>query len=56
MASYLVKFPEKIEAIVGIAKGEGVDPNKIETAMKPVLMAVEKALAFHKTQTQKGAR
>lgn len=56
MAGYLVKSPEKIEAIIESAKQEGVDAAKIETAMKPVLAAVDKAVQFHKMQMQKAAK
>ena len=56
MAGYLIKFPEKIEAIVESAKQMSVDAAKIETAMKPVMAAVDKAVQFHKMQLQKGAK
>jgi len=52
MAGYLSKTPEKIEAIVDSARKDGVDPVKIEVAMKPVLNAVEKALQFYRTRKQ----
>ena len=56
MAGYLVKFPEKIEAIIETAKQQGFDATKVETAMKPVLAAVEKAVQFHKAQLQRAAK
>ncbi|KAH8119094.1 hypothetical protein DFH11DRAFT_1501151 [Phellopilus nigrolimitatus] len=50
MAGYLAKTPEKVDAIVQVARAEGVDPTKVEVAMKPVLAAVEKALQFQKSR------
>ena len=50
MIGYLSRTPEKIAAIVQTARNEGVDPAKIESAMKPVLNAVEKALVFNKNR------
>ena len=51
-----MKLPEKIEAIVESAKQMSVDSSKIETAMKPVMEAVDKAVQYHKTQLQKAAK
>ncbi|KAL5507412.1 TFB1 [Sanghuangporus vaninii] len=50
MAGYLVKTPEKIQAIIEMARSSGVDAGKIEMAMKPVSTAVEKALQFYQTR------
>ena len=53
MAGYLAKTPEKVEAVIQMARSSGVDVAKIELAMKPVLTAVEKALQFHQTRVKK---
>ncbi|KAI0318258.1 hypothetical protein OF83DRAFT_1057189 [Amylostereum chailletii] len=50
MAGYLAKTHEKVSAIVYEAHATGVDRTKVEQAMKPVLDAVDKALAFWQTR------
>ncbi|KAJ3567587.1 hypothetical protein NP233_g6270 [Leucocoprinus birnbaumii] len=50
MIGYLVKTPEKVEALVRMAQQHGVDGSKVETAMKPVLNAVDQALNFHRNR------
>ncbi|KAH7911986.1 hypothetical protein BJ138DRAFT_1125597 [Hygrophoropsis aurantiaca] len=53
MASYLSKTGEKVAALVRAAQLEGVDGNRIEVAMKPILDAVNHALAFYSTRNTK---
>jgi len=50
MAGYLAKTHEKVDALVRAAHAEGVDPSRVQAAMKPLMDAVEKALAFHRTR------
>ncbi|KAG7446276.1 uncharacterized protein BT62DRAFT_986844 [Guyanagaster necrorhizus] len=50
MIGYLAKTHEKVEAIVRAAQQQGLDANKIEIAMKPILTAVDRALAFHRNK------
>jgi transcription initiation factor TFIIH subunit 1 len=45
MASYLVRTPEKVDALIRAA--QGIDYSRVEEAMKPILKAVDNALAFH---------
>ncbi|KAI0093026.1 hypothetical protein BDY19DRAFT_882431 [Irpex rosettiformis] len=54
MIGYLEKTPEKVEAIVIAARKEGFDPVRAQTAMKPVLDAVNKAIAFWRARNIKG--
>ncbi|KAF8124951.1 hypothetical protein EV363DRAFT_1353200 [Boletus edulis] len=48
MAGYLVKTHEKVDALVRAAVLEGVEGNRVVIAMKPLMDAVEHALAFHR--------
>ncbi|KIM69040.1 hypothetical protein SCLCIDRAFT_1208455 [Scleroderma citrinum Foug A] len=50
MASYLSGTREKVDALVRAAQAEGVNGVIVEVAMKPVLDAVEHALAFYRTR------
>jgi len=50
MIAYLAKTREKVEPLVKIAQQHGVDPSRIETAMKPILNAVDRALAYDRTR------
>ncbi|KDQ57793.1 hypothetical protein JAAARDRAFT_687589 [Jaapia argillacea MUCL 33604] len=50
MIGYLVKTHEKVDALVRTARIEGVEPGRVEIAMKPVLNAVDKALAHHRAR------
>ncbi|KAK0225922.1 hypothetical protein IW262DRAFT_1267984 [Armillaria fumosa] len=50
MIGYLSKTHEKVEALVRAAQQQGLDANGIEIAMKPVLTAVDRALAFHRNK------
>jgi len=50
---YLATTREKVTALVRTATQEKVDPKRVEMAMKPVLDAVDKALAFHRARTLK---
>ncbi|KAF9051169.1 hypothetical protein BDZ89DRAFT_527109 [Hymenopellis radicata] len=50
MAGYLAKTHEKVAAIVATSHAQGVDSHKIQTAMQPVLTAVDRALTFHRTR------
>ncbi|KAG6903111.1 hypothetical protein C0995_006298 [Termitomyces sp. Mi166 len=54
MIGYIAKTREKVEALVNIAKTHGVDPTRVETALKPVLTAVEQAIAFHQRKMTGG--
>ncbi|KAI6110555.1 hypothetical protein EDD16DRAFT_1836413 [Pisolithus croceorrhizus] len=50
MASYLAGTREKVDALVRVAQVEGADGTRVEVAMKPVLEAVERALAFYRAK------
>ncbi|KAI6045967.1 hypothetical protein EDC04DRAFT_2864884 [Pisolithus marmoratus] len=50
MASYLAGTREKVDALVRAAQAEGIDGTSVEVAMKPVLDAVEHALAFYRAK------
>lgn len=50
MASYLAGTREKVDALVRVAQVEGADGTSVEVAMKPVLEAVERALAFYRAK------
>ncbi|KAF9653830.1 hypothetical protein BDM02DRAFT_3086761 [Thelephora ganbajun] len=54
MAGYLASTREKVEAIVKAAPYEKVDPRRVELAMRPVLDAVNKALAFQRNRIARG--
>ncbi|KAJ7594301.1 hypothetical protein C8J56DRAFT_1044056 [Mycena floridula] len=54
MIGYLSKTQEKVDALLQAASQRGLDPTKIETAMQPVLNAVDRALTFHRNK--KGSR
>ncbi|KAH7929824.1 hypothetical protein BV22DRAFT_1056017 [Leucogyrophana mollusca] len=56
MAGYLSKTHEKVDALVRAAQHEGVDANRVETAMKPILDAVDHALAFYRARNSKPAK
>ncbi|KAI0694319.1 hypothetical protein BC835DRAFT_1274633 [Cytidiella melzeri] len=53
MLAYLERTPEKVEAIVIAARKEGFDPVRVQTAMKPVLDAVDKATTFWRVRSSK---
>ncbi|KAG1809358.1 uncharacterized protein BJ212DRAFT_1379623 [Suillus subaureus] len=53
MAGYLSKTREKVEALVRAGQLEGVEPERVEAAMKPLLDAVEHALAFYRARSAK---
>ncbi|KAI0744064.1 hypothetical protein C8Q80DRAFT_1326480 [Daedaleopsis nitida] len=53
MISYLSKTHEKVEALVGAAHQEGVDPARIRVAMNPIIVAVDKALEFWRLKNAK---
>ncbi|KZP34228.1 hypothetical protein FIBSPDRAFT_809314 [Athelia psychrophila] len=46
MAGYLGKTAEKVAGLVRAGVGEGVEGERVEVAMRPVLDAVERALGF----------
>jgi len=48
MIGYISKTHEKVDALVRAAQRESIDPVRIEIAMKPVLDAVDQALAFYR--------
>ncbi|KAF8348312.1 hypothetical protein F5887DRAFT_1255480 [Amanita rubescens] len=50
MISYIAQTSEKVNLMKRLAEQSGIDPTRIETAMKPVLIAVEAALAFNRTR------
>jgi transcription initiation factor TFIIH subunit 1 len=51
MAVYLGKTHEKVDALVRAAVMEGVEGNRVVVAMKPLMDAVEHALAFHRARS-----
>ncbi|KAH0827365.1 hypothetical protein J3R83DRAFT_4014 [Lanmaoa asiatica] len=51
MAGYLGKTHQKVDALVRAAVLEGVEGNRIVVAMKPLMDAVEHALAFHRARS-----
>ncbi|KAJ7045772.1 hypothetical protein C8F04DRAFT_1025768 [Mycena alexandri] len=51
MLGYLTKTQEKVDALVYAGPQHGVEPTRIEIAMKPVLDAANRAIAFHRTKT-----
>ncbi|KAG2338652.1 hypothetical protein BDR05DRAFT_984654 [Suillus weaverae] len=53
MAGYLSKTREKVEALVRAGQLEGVEPERVEVVMKPLLDAVEHALAFYRARSTK---
>ncbi|EGO25262.1 hypothetical protein SERLADRAFT_465142 [Serpula lacrymans var. lacrymans S7.9] len=53
MAGYLGKTHEKVDALVRTAQVEGVDSIRVQVAMKPILDAVDHALAFYHTRSAK---
>ncbi|KAG2037463.1 hypothetical protein BDR03DRAFT_863793 [Suillus americanus] len=53
MAGYLSKTREKVEALVRAGQLEGVEPERVEVAMKPLMDAVEHALAFYRARNAK---
>ncbi|VDC06943.1 unnamed protein product [Peniophora sp. CBMAI 1063] len=54
MAGFLVKTPEKVKALVREAAATNVDQKKVEAAMRPVLDAVDHALAFWRMRNASG--
>lgn len=52
MIGYLSKTHEKVQALVQSASMHSVEPARVEMAMKPVLNAVDHALAFHQSRTR----
>lgn len=50
MIGYLAKTYEKVQAIVMTARAHNVDSAKVEVAMKPVLDAVNHAIAFNRSR------
>ncbi|EPQ57316.1 hypothetical protein GLOTRDRAFT_115299 [Gloeophyllum trabeum ATCC 11539] len=56
MAGYLAKTHEKVEALVRTAHAEGIDPERVRVAMKPLTDAVDQALTFHRTRKPVNAK
>ncbi|KAG6833537.1 hypothetical protein H0H87_005188 [Tephrocybe sp. NHM501043] len=56
MIGYAARTREKVEALVAVARTHGVDPARVETALKPVLSAVDQAVAFHQRKMAGGGR
>ncbi|KAG5654394.1 hypothetical protein H0H81_003218 [Sphagnurus paluster] len=54
MIGYIAKTHEKVDALVKLAQQHGIDPMRVETALKPVLNAVDQALAFHQRKMATG--
>jgi len=50
MIGYISKTHEKVQAIVQVAQQHGIDPARVETAMNPILVASNHALAFHRSK------
>ncbi|KAF8628918.1 hypothetical protein AX15_003696 [Amanita polypyramis BW_CC] len=50
MIGYIAQTPEKVTLLKRIAEQSGVDSTRIDMAMKPILSAVETALAFNRTR------
>ncbi|KAF9568021.1 hypothetical protein CPC08DRAFT_655518 [Agrocybe pediades] len=50
MIGYISKTPEKVHALVQTAQHSGIDPSRIEIAMRPVLQASEQAMAFYRSK------
>jgi len=48
MIGYISKTHEKVKALVLTA---GTDANRVKTAMKPTLTAVDQALSFHQSRS-----
>ncbi|PPQ99447.1 hypothetical protein CVT24_005254 [Panaeolus cyanescens] len=51
MIGYISATPEKVQKLIRAGEMHGCPPKKIETAMKPVLDAVNQAIKFHKMKT-----
>jgi len=51
MIGYLAKTREKVDALVNLAEQHGVDSGSVETAFRPMLNAVNRAIAFHQSKT-----
>ncbi|KNZ72901.1 RNA polymerase II transcription factor B subunit 1 [Termitomyces sp. J132] len=54
MIGYVAKTREKVAALVNVARMHGVDPTRVESALKPVLTAVDQAIAFHQRKMAAG--
>ncbi|KAF9482165.1 hypothetical protein BDN70DRAFT_875466 [Pholiota conissans] len=50
MIGYISKTEEKIRALVHTAAQHGIDPTRVETAMKPVVVASNQALSFYRNK------
>nr|GAT44646.1 predicted protein [Mycena chlorophos] len=55
MIGYLAKTHEKVGALVAMGPQHNVDKQRIEIAMKPVITAVNRAIAYHQSKTTKPA-
>ncbi|KAJ7079158.1 hypothetical protein B0H15DRAFT_524345 [Mycena belliarum] len=53
MIGFLSKTQEKVDALVYLGPQHNVDPARIDIAMKPILNAVNRAIAFHHSKTSK---
>ncbi|KIY74448.1 hypothetical protein CYLTODRAFT_416282, partial [Cylindrobasidium torrendii FP15055 ss-10] len=53
MAAYLARTHEKVSALVAAGMAQGIDPQKIQTALQPVLNAVDRALNVHRVMAAK---
>jgi len=51
MIGYVSKTHEKVEALIRTAQQHGLDATRVETAMKPILDAVDHALSFHRSRS-----
>ncbi|KAF8973104.1 hypothetical protein BDZ97DRAFT_1691833 [Flammula alnicola] len=50
MIGYISKTHEKVLALVQTAAQHGIDPTRVESALKPVVQASERALAFYRNK------
>ncbi|KAJ3508383.1 hypothetical protein NLJ89_g5788 [Agrocybe chaxingu] len=50
MIGFISKTHEKVQALVQTAQQHGIDPNRVQTALKPVLQASDQALTFYRNK------
>ncbi|KAJ7072140.1 hypothetical protein C8F01DRAFT_1102708 [Mycena amicta] len=53
MIGYLCKTQGKVDGLVYMGPQHNVDPTRIEIAMKPLMTAVQRAIAHHQTKTNR---
>lgn len=47
MVEYIARTPAKVEALVQEARASGVDPGRVQSALQPLLDAVQRAINLH---------